>query len=374
MGYSTIIYITGSVMLFGIMSMNINTVVGDQLTQAVSYYEEVQVRNLCNSVTEMLASSVSSDVNFRSSSYTKLSVSGGSAYYRVIDTVVVSDSLVKIEVIGYFGKTPKVTTSYFIVEEGGVDLPEHMKYAASSTGNISLSGNSKIVDDGNPSLNADVYVKSMSLSGSSNVEGFVKYTSSFTGSTAKVVPNSNPSGLPSTEKVSSSINIPSFNASDHLAKATVKYYSNVTIKNSTLTLGTKNKPAIVYISGNLYLQANSKVNGYGIIIVTGNVEMSGNTTFGTKDPNTSSLGIYANGNISGSGNNSYYGQMFANGNIELSGNADIHGNVSAKGNISLSGNNTIAYKPAAVELTQQIWAVSGGGASTQRATQRLYYE
>lgn len=374
MGYTTIIYITGSVILFSIMSLNVNTVVGDQLSQSVSYYEEVQVRNLCNSVTEMLASSVSSDPSYRKNSYSNLSLFSGSAYYRVVDTVVSADTLVKIEVIGYFGTTPKVTTSYFSAQDTEPELPPQFKYAVSSQGKLSLGGNSKVVDDGDPTLNADVFVTDLALAGNANIKGFVSYTSSFSGNTSKITPNSNPSGLPVTSHVSS-ISVPTFKAEDHLSKATVKYFSDVTVKNNTLTLGTKANPAIVYISGNLKLQANSKINGYGMIIVTGNVEMNGNTTFGTNDPNVSSLGIYANGNITASGNNTYYGQMYANGNIELSGNASIHGSVSAKGNIEMSGNNTIAYKKGNVDLTEEIWETTGGGGnSIERVARRLYYE
>lgn len=377
MGYSTIIYITGSIMLFGIMSLNINSVIGDQLTQSVSYYEDVQVRNMCNSVTEMLASSISSNTGYRAKTYSKLSIFDGSVYYRVVDTVIAADSLVKIEVIGYFGETPRVTTAYFSVQPGEVDLPDFMKSAATSSGKLSLSGNSKIIDAGDPTLNTDIYVKDVELSNNSVIEGFVNYSSSFTGKTSSVKPNSNPSGLPTTNKISDIPDVPDFKAEDFKSKATVKYASNLTIKNSSIALGTKSKPVIVYVEGNLYIQANAKINGYGVFIVKGNVEMSGNATFGSNDPDKSSIGFYAEGNISTSGNATYYGQMFAKGNMEMSGNSSIIGNVAARGNINMSGNNQISYRRAATSLTEEIWDASsggGGGAASQRAAQRLYYE
>ncbi|GMU86119.1 MAG: hypothetical protein AMXMBFR48_13610 [Ignavibacteriales bacterium] len=373
MGYSTIIYITGSVMLFGIMSLNINTVIGDQLTQSVNYYEEVQVRNLCNSVTEMLASSVSSNTAFRVQNYSQLSIFKGSAYYRVVDTVIASDSLVKLEVIGRFGNTPKVTTAYFTVEATEVELPEFMKYAAATGGKLKLSGNSKILDAGDPTLNTDIYVNEVELSHNSLIEGFVNYSSTFTGNVSKVQPNSNPGGLPVTNLVSSAPAVPDFQADSYKAKASVQYSSNLTIGNSTFTLGTKANPTIVYVEGNLYVNANARINGYGVFIVKGNVEMTGNATFGANDPDKSSLGIYAEGNIKTAGNNTYYGQMFAKGNVEMSGNSQVTGNVVAKGNIEMGGNNKIEYRRAASSLTEEIWTGTGGS-STQRAAQRLYYE
>lgn len=362
-------------MLFGIMSLNINTVIGDQLTQSVSYYEDVQVRNMCNSVTEMLASSVSSNTAYRVKNYSKLTIFDGSVYYRVVDTVIATDSLVKIEVIGYFGETPRVTTAYFSVQSGEVDLPDFMKSAATSSGKLKLSGNSKIIDAGDPTLNTDIYVKDVELSNNSLIEGFVNYSSSFSGKTSSVKPNSNPTGLPTTKNISSIPEVPDFKAEDYKSKASVKYNSNLTIKNNTITLGTKAKPVIIYVEGNLYIQANAKINGYGVFIVKGNVEMSGNATFGSNDPDKSSLGFYSEGNIKTSGNATYYGQMFAKGNVEMSGNSSVIGNVAAKGNIEMSGNNQIRYKQAATSLTEEVWEVSGGGgAASQRAAQRLYYE
>ena len=111
MGKQLIIFVMGSLAVFIILSRNIAERNNNITTSAVNHYSEIMASNTANSLCEMLISKLGDTQSFRSSSWTNISMFDGVSQYRIIDTLVGSDSLIKIHVRGtYFNTTKKVET------------------------------------------------------------------------------------------------------------------------------------------------------------------------------------------------------------------------------------------------------------------------
>ena len=373
MGTSSLIYVMGTMLTFLIISNSILSVQSDQSTMAIGRYKTCAARNANSAVVNMLSTQVSANPSYRATTFTTINCLNGYALYRVVDTLVSPDSLVKIEVRGNFSGETKVTIAYFLKPTVTATVPTAFTYASASQGNISLSGNAEILPDpAFPTANANVQTNgSFSIGGSANISGFVSYAGSFSGSTSKITPTTNPGGLPVASKVAP-VTIPTFNPDDYLAKATTVYAGDLNVSGA-FNLGTKASPAIIYVGGNFNMSGGASVTGYGIVIVKGNVQMSGHCTFNTMDPGTSTFGCYAAGDIQLSGTSDFYGQMLSLKDIQFSGTVNVYGTVAAGQEVQFSGNNKIYYNPASAVLTSPVFT-SPGGTSTSRLTIKRFYE
>ena len=65
MGNTVIIYVLGTLLLFIIITLNINRGLSGQSESSYNYYGEIQTRNIGNSMVAMLVSQVSDDTNYR---------------------------------------------------------------------------------------------------------------------------------------------------------------------------------------------------------------------------------------------------------------------------------------------------------------------
>lgn len=121
--------------------------------------------------------------------------------------------------------------------------------------------------------------------------------------------------------------------------------------------GTVNNPYVIHHSGNLSLTGGT-IPPYTIVIVDGDLTMSGNVTAGAGGPtDMSSTAWYVSGDlIKGNGTVEVWGQFFIEGNFDRgNGTFILHGNISAKcdggGTLDLTGNFTIDYLAANPALT-----------------------
>ncbi len=264
---------------------------------------------------------------------------------------------VKISATGYFNSVSKHVEVIARFPEADQAVPKFFNYAVLSEQTISMNGNVDITDDNNSSWNANVHTNhDFQMNGNNTIDGFLSYVGNAHSNpswrmTNQIVPNQNPNDLPNYSQTGR-VDIPSFNPDDYKDKAAEVYNGNKYFT-SNLTLGTAGSPKIIYVGGDLTIHGN--VTGYGVFIVKGNVNISGNVEINASDPDQSNLGFYTNGNINASGNVTIKAQILANQNVNLSGNCKIYGSVTTKGVVNFNGNVNIYYKPANSALTSPFW-------------------
>ncbi|MFA5806002.1 MAG: hypothetical protein WC879_15300 [Melioribacteraceae bacterium] len=374
MGKTVLIYVLGTLSIFVIINMNLSGTILDQSKSSYGYYAEVQVRDIGNTMIEMLTSQLADSISFRVTQPASKSFFDGQVTYTMKDTVVAPDSMVKISVSAtYFGQTKNM---FSLVKKpgSGNQVPPAFTYALLSGNNLQLSGNASVIDDNNTAWNANVHTNGqMTMSGNALIKGFLSYPNQFQQSgNAIVQPNQNPNNLPVDGNIPANVPVPTFNPDNYMSIATQTYSGNFNKSSGTVTLGTAQNPAIVYVGGNLNWSGNVTVTGYGIIVVKGNAQMSGNVTFQTQDPNKSTFSLYTVGNIQMSGNSDMYGQYLSLANIQMSGNGELKGSIAAGGQVQMSGNGKVKYRPANASLTAPIFG--SGQQSTRPFKPTSYYE
>lgn len=373
MGKTVLIYLLGTLSVFAVINFNVNNALLNQSSSSYSYYAELRTRDIGNSMVEMLTSQLADSIQYRVTSPTTKNLFGGQAVYTVRDTVVSPDSMVKIAVTAtYFGQTKKMVSMMKKPGSGGPVPPPAFRYAIFSNGNLQLSGNTEIAAE--EEYNANVHSNgSVQLSGHPEIEGFVTYVNQYSQSgNPEIQPNQNPDHLPVTNQISP-VPVPTFNPDDYQSIAQQTYPGNFNLSgNNTVTLGTAQNPKIIYVGGNLSWSGNVTVTGYGIIVVKGNSQMSGNVHFQTHEEDKSTFSLYSVGNIQMSGNSDMYGQYLSLANIQISGNGEIKGSLAAGGQVQMSGNGEIEYIPANADLTSPIFG--SGQQSTRPLKASSYYE
>ncbi len=105
------IIILGGFISFGILSVSQNKIVNQGTQNASKIFSEEHARNIANSMAQMLLSEISDSASWRVNTYSETDFAGGSAVYRVIDTVLsAEDTVIKVSVTGkYFNSAVDVT-------------------------------------------------------------------------------------------------------------------------------------------------------------------------------------------------------------------------------------------------------------------------
>ncbi len=366
MGYTTMIYVLGTMTLFLTLSGNVNSFLLSQSSNAYVYYADMTTRNIGGSVVEMLTSKLSDDKTFRATSALTTTLFGGTANYRVIDTVIAMDTLIKISVdVNYYGQKRSMMSFYKPWR-----VPVAFTFAALSGGNFSMSGGVVLKPQvATTSINVGSNNAFSMSGGNTKVYGSVIYGSSYSGNPANIVPY--PTTASSLTQLTSPVPIPTFSPATYLPIATKVYSGNYSPSGTVMLGASKTNPAIIYVGGDLTLGGGVTLNGYGIFIVNGNISMTGGTTFINTDPNVSNFAFYSVGDIKVSGGSTVYGQMLSLGNVTFSGNSSLGGTVAAAGTISMSGGTNIDI-PVAAELVAPIWGKDQG--VIDRFVLNTYYE
>ncbi len=101
------ILIMGGIISNGILSISQNNFIAQSTKTSVEVFSKDRARNIANSLAEMLLSKVRDSTTWRVNSYTQTDLFGGTANYKIIDTVIPpSDTLVKILVDANFNGFP----------------------------------------------------------------------------------------------------------------------------------------------------------------------------------------------------------------------------------------------------------------------------
>jgi hypothetical protein len=357
MGKAILIFLVGSMIIFGIYNLYNNKNLKNSLQSSVNYYGDTESRNIGNTMMQMIFSQLADSNSWRVTTAQTKNFLNGSAQYTVVDTIFSGDTLVKANVYANYQGNTKTIVAYFHAPTSS-SIPTFMDYALLTGSSLSMSGNISIVPDCKYSGNANVQANSnVSVSGcSANIGGFLTYTGSESGDLSGIVtPIVNPNGL-SAYSQGPAVTIPTFSPNNYSNIATTTYTGNKTLSGA-VTLGTKTNPAIIIIQGNLTL-SSATFTGYGAILVTGNVALSGGNKLTTIDPQGSALGLYIAGNLAMSGNSEIDANMLVLGTVSMSGTPNIIGNIISQNPIALSGNVQLDYKPPVSSITQPFWSAA----------------
>ncbi|HLE56525.1 MAG TPA: hypothetical protein VJB15_05525, partial [Rhodothermia bacterium] len=234
-----------------------------------------------------------------------------------------------------------------------------------------------------------------SANGNPYVEGYGTYATP--GGTcvdcANFLPNDDFNGADPNVYQADSIPLPAFNPSDFIPLATHIEGGDVWYKNGDVTIdftnfkgitgyGTAEDPFIWYIPGNLKIEVNVRVVGYGVIVTEGAVSLNGNadiyssTPTGvvppastTDDPNAdavrpwlqenmtqgSTLGLFVGGtkkvagediSLSVGGRSRIMGTLYLNGGIDVPGDMTLYGSLAGLDDFVLDGKMMIWYEGA----------------------------
>lgn len=370
MGKMVLMLLVGMGAIIATSTITINTSALSSYNRAIIEYERNHLQNLCDSGLEFALSKLAQKADW--SGVKGLSMQGGTISIVIEDTKSQypggpPTNIQNAKLVTTTAKFGNLTLKNYAViqlKAGGNNnspVPPFMKYALATGGNINLNGNVKIVDDSNDKWNADVHTNgNFSMNGVNTIKGFLTYKGNASSNpksrlNTNITPNQNPNSLPNHNKTAE-VTLPTFDASLYASKATQVINGNHTASGN-IVMGSKDKPAIILVKGDLNL--SGKVTGYGTFIVTGNVNVTGSVTVEGIDPNGNNLAIYTNGNINGAGNITLSGQIYANGNVSLGGNTKVYGSITSKGNTNFNGTVDIYYRPATSQITSPFWNPDG---------------
>ncbi len=357
MGRALLIILLSSILVFGIISIQISRVSAEATKSSTGQYRDYYAKNIANSMIDIIKNKLRDSTNYRVNNIVSGNLLGGTVTYRVVDTVLSSNNLVKVQVTASYEGSKSHVEAYFNIKNiSSNNVPPFMQNAITSGSNVNLSGNVTVKHIGN-TQNANIHANgNFNMTGNNQIYGFVKYTGTATSSppnalNTRITPISNPENLP-VHSQTSPIQIPTITPENYLSIASDIYYGNASFSGN-LTLGTKENPKIIFVTGNLNLSGN--ISGYGIFIVMGTTNISGNVTISTPDENFNNVGIFSGGNINLSGNVTVNAQMFSNSTVNISGNVRLIGSLTSRGVVSVSGSTEILYKPTNSALTRPIF-------------------
>jgi hypothetical protein len=375
MGRTVLIVLLVTIIIFGIYSIQVNRTTSDAGISSSKYYRDFYAKNIANSMIDIIKIKLTQDTSYRVQNFSQENLMGGRVFYRVVDTLLNSMRLVKVQVMANYENALKNAEAFINIETiGGGGVPPFMNYAVFSGKDMNLNGGVTITHAGN-NLNANVHVNgNFSMNGNNSINGFLTYTGYAHSNPPSALinqinPISNPNNLPKHYQTSQ-INIPSFDPDQYLSRATDIYYGNK-IFNGNITLGTKENPKVIFVTGDLIISGS--LNGYGLFISKGQTIINGNVNIITPDPNFSNVGIYAGGDLIVNGNVTLNAQTFSNRNTILNGNVRVYGNVVSRQQVNFNGNVSIYYKPANEVLTKPVWG-AGSGNSIVQVKMIHYYE
>ena len=222
------------------------------------------------------------------------------------------------------------------------------------------------IRSGVPGLNADLHTNETltTRKGPIRVDGHGYYGDKFSNNSG--VPTSEMFRPPSPEgplvaKVAP-IKVPVFDVAAARARADRVVTGAYTLP-STLTLGTRERPVILFVDGAVSTSGPVTVQGYGAIVSTYSVFIGHDVTTAREpgSPVESSLAFYSAKNIGTTRRDlTVHAQMFTNGNINMATNTTVVGSVAARGNVSLDGPLDLTYLPRNAAIDQIAWGPSSG--------------
>jgi hypothetical protein len=360
MGKAILIFLLGSMAIFGIINIFNNNNVKRALGTSVNLYSDTQARDIGNSAMQMILSQLADSSSWRVTTAQSINLLNGKALYTVVDSSTPNTSnLVKATVYAYCNNVdtnivqPKTIVAYFHVPTPAI--PSFMTYALLSGGNLLLNSSSSILYSGGNAL--------VQVNGTATVQSSSFISGTLTSPNAPIITSGS---SVTTSSIGPVTTIPTFNpaAFTSLAQPGDIYNSGYTLnssKTANFTLGDSAHPRVIIINGNLLLNSSSKITytGYGAILVNGNVTCSSSSNIINQSLVGGSLGLYVTGNFNLSSSSEIDANILVEGSlVGAASSVIIKGSLIANNNISLNSQAHIYYQPTVTSITQLFWSTA----------------
>ena len=366
MGKAVLIFLLGSMAIFGVINIFNNNNVKRALGTSVNYYSDTRARNIGNSAMQMILSQLADSNTWRVTTAQSLNMLNGVARYTVVDSSTPNTSgLAKVTVYAYCTGSdtnivkPKTIVSYF----HPADVPQYMKYAVLTGGDFNspfLGINTNIQPLSGYSTQANVQINGQ----------LILHLLSFLTESGNLTYSGNAPDIDWTSAVHAtsvspgpSVNIPqTFNTTqiENSANPADIHTGTYTLP-STLTLGTISNPKTIVVKGNMNLDNVITYTGYGTILVEGNVSAGvfNKVTLKPSNPATSALSINVTGNFnSWFDNTEFDASLYVLGNVSMVGTNTIKGNLITTKTLGVSWNTNVFYIPPIAAITQQYFPIA----------------
>lgn len=164
MGKGLLVIILGTLMTMVIVSMNLMQTANAGFDNAVGYFEEIQTRNVGNSMINMILTRIADSASYRTEDddFEVKPFFSGEIAYRVSDTaLVVDEDLIKIEVVVVYHRYPeediiKEITIYTRQPVVGGWVPPPVRAAWTTNGDVNNTISDMYVDGRDHDLNLNI--------------------------------------------------------------------------------------------------------------------------------------------------------------------------------------------------------------------------
>ncbi len=147
MGKMILILLMGTIVIFGVLNVNINKGLNLATDKSLEFYAEAGARNITNSMAQVITARLGDNNDYRVNSPAKLDLLGGSATYTVVDEIVGSDTLAKINVQGtYMGVNSNISAHVKFPDGGAPVFPAAVLAAITTNNPVETLG--KLIVDG----------------------------------------------------------------------------------------------------------------------------------------------------------------------------------------------------------------------------------
>ena len=235
------------------------------------------------------------------------------------------------------------------------DIPTALRYALFSSRSLELRGDVLIRDDNNLHRNADIHTNQhLLLDPSVNVKGHGTFSGSLLSSKDEAVQSFHPNQSFGSAVIFKHpyVSLPEIDPSRWDQSVSRTFLSNTTL-NERVVLGSKDKPAVWHIEGNLDL--NAEIEGCGILLVDGDLRLSGRTSLNSGSTDQHSLLIVVAGNVFAEGPSDVTAAIVCRGDFLSRGEVIIIGSVTAGGMVENLGTLDLYYRPIRPELAHMLW-------------------
>ena len=353
MGKPIVILLVGTLIILAVLNLSMIERNNQATRTSENQFALKQARLIANSTVNMHISKLSDDHDWRQTTAAQTNYFDGLSTSKVVDTLLDGREMIKITAEGeFYGAATTVTA---LIKAPNL-LPPPLEYAIFGGEEVKLNGtNIKVKDANDPTLNSNVHSNDKVTFDGTNlgVEGFVTYKNSITPGGAVILPNDNPNNLPVYYKAT--VAIPSIDISSYESKADIVYNGDKTFS-GVINLGSRSDPYIIYVKGKVFLSGT--LNGYGIIIAEGDVEINSSLTNLTQHPEYSKFHIVTQGKfIVNNQSTTTHTTVYAKDEVVINAkDAVIEGGLVSLKKVTLNNQNIdVRYKPLVSTLSDQIF-------------------
>lgn len=237
-------------------------------------------------------------------------------------------------------------------------VPPFMRYAMLSGLGMKVEKTLNVQHAFNPMANANLFANGdlEMLSSNSQVSGFAYYTQALKPSASVGTMVFHPAFNPTGEQVyqhQPGVDVPSFNPSQFKQYATQTFSGDLKLSGH-YQLGTRDNPAVWYVTNDILTSGNVTFSGYGVLIAKNNIKLEHSVNNDSQGETT--LGFYAGSEIVFEGGNKQVAaQLFANSKVVIKSQTTLFGNITSRDMVEVLEPLNIKYLEASPVLTEIFW-------------------